>query len=55
MPTQIKELDTTDKFKIAIKNANRNLVHVGYAKTVYKIQAIYRPEHKFVALFARIL
>ena len=37
MPTHTKELDTIDKFKIAIKkNGNHNLVHVGYAKSIYK-------------------
>ena len=37
VPTHIKELETTDKFKIAIKNGNQNLVNVSYAKSIYKI------------------
>ena len=37
IPTHIKELDTTDTFKTAVKNGNQNLVHVGYPKSIYKI------------------
>ena len=33
IPTLIKELDTIDKFKVAIKNRNQNFVHAGYAKS----------------------
>ena len=37
IPAYAKELDTTNKFKIAIKNGNQNLVHVGYTDSIYKI------------------
>ena len=55
IPTHMKELHTIHKFKIAIKNGNQNLVHVDYIKSICKIWATYRPEHKFVALFPNIL
>ena len=35
IPTHTKELDTIDKFKIG--NGNQNFVHVGCAKSIYKI------------------
>ena len=37
IPTHIKELDTTDNFKIGIKNGKKNFVHVGYAKPIHEI------------------
>ena len=55
IPTHIKRLDIIDKFKMLLKNGNQNLVHVDYAKSIYKIQATCRLQHKFVALFAHIL
>ena len=55
IPTRIKRLDIIDKFKMLLKNGNQNLVHVDYAKSIYKIQATCRLQHKFVALFAHIL
>ena len=36
IPTYTKKLDTTEKLKIATKNGNQSLVHVGYAKSIYK-------------------
>ena len=44
----IKELDTTDKSIIAIKNGKHNLVHVRYVKVIYETLAEYRLEYKCV-------
>ena len=37
IPKHVKELDTIDKFKIAIKNGNQIPVFVGYANSIYII------------------
>ena len=49
IPIHTKELYTIDKFIIA--NGNQNLVHVGYAMSIYKIYVTYRLEHEFAASF----
>ena len=55
IPTYIKELFTNDKFNIAIKNGKQILFHVGYVKSICKIEARYRLQHMLAALFLHIL
>ena len=55
IPAYTKELDTTDKFKIAIKKWKPESCPCRLCRAVYKIQATCRLGHKFVALFAHIL
>ena len=37
IPAYTKELDTLKNLKLVLKNGNQNLVHVGYAESIYKI------------------
>ena len=37
IPAYTKELDTIDNLKLLLKNGNQDLVHVGYAESIYKI------------------
>ena len=55
IPTFIKELSTNDKFNTAIKSGKQILFHIGYVKSICKMQARYRLQHMFVALLVHIL
>ena len=54
IPAYMKEIPLKN-LKLLLKDGNQNLVHVGYAESIYKIWATYRLEHKFVALFGHAL